>query len=254
MSLNAPLSPGFRAILDSLASFGHERRKVFDAFVRFVACALACQTRETEYLDEARKWKAEEMRLFAEALGALVLEMESKPFEDVLGAFYLESALSQRGAQQGGEFHTPAPICELMARLTLGSSDLPPEGPITVCDPACGAGAMILALGKSVTPEIRRRLRVTAVDVSRTACDLTFINTTLWGIPCRVIHGNSLSRESWGAWCNIHYICPWLPLALRPETRPQGEPASSGEMKAAAEMGEAKQGLFGFAQESESGQ
>lgn len=56
---------------------------------------------------------------------------------------------------------------------------------------------------------------ITAIDISRTACDMAFINTTLWGIPTRGMHGNTLSNEYWAAWSNIHYIAPWLSLALR---------------------------------------
>jgi hypothetical protein len=63
---------------------------------------------------------------------------------------------------------------------------------------------------------------------------MAFINTTLWGIPTRVIHGNSLSLECWAAWSNIHYICPWLPLALRsqsPEAKEQGAPPKPAEVE-----------------------
>jgi hypothetical protein len=130
---------------------------------------------------------------------------------------------------------TPKPICDLMARMTLGDVEsLPTEGPITVCEPACGAGAMILSLAEACPPEVRRRLRVTAIDINRTACDMAFVNTTLWGVPTRVIHGNSLSLECWTAWSNIHWIMPWLPLALRiqsPETAEQGEPPKPAEVE-----------------------
>ena len=122
-----------------------------------------------------------------------------------------------------------------MARLVIGDTDsLPHEGPITVCEPACGDGAMILSFAEACPPEVRRRLRVTAVDVSRTACDMVFINTTLWGIPTRIIHGNSLTLECWAAWSNIHYIMPWLPLALRtqsPEAKAQGKPPNRAELE-----------------------
>jgi hypothetical protein len=139
--------------------------------------------------------------------------MEGRPFEDVLGGYYMEFALSHKGQQWNGEFHTPKAICDLMAQITLGDvKSLPKDRPITVCEPACGAGAMILSLGQACPPEARRRLRVTAIDISRTACDMTFVNTTLWGIPTRVIHGNSLSLECWAAWSNIHWIMPWLSL------------------------------------------
>lgn len=122
-----------------------------------------------------------------------------------------------------------------MARMTLGEMEsFPTEGPITVCEPACGAGAMILSVGKACSTEVRRRLQVTAIDINRTACDMAFINTTLWGIPTRVIHGNSLSNEYWVAWSNIHYIAPWLPYALRPQTpeaMEQGQPPTPVEVE-----------------------
>lgn len=224
----------FRKILERL-SHGHDARRVFDAFTCFAACALAMQTREAEYFEEAKRWEKPDLDTFAEAFAALVTEMETQPFEDLIGGYYTEFALSHKGQQWNGEFHTPKPICDLMARMTLGDPEsLPPEGPISVCEPACGAGAMILSLGEACPPEVRRRLRVTAMDISRTACNMAFINTTLWGIPTRVIHGNTLSMECWAAWSNIHYIAPWLPLSLRiqtPEAMEQGEPPKPVEVE-----------------------
>lgn len=234
MSKRKSLGSDFRKILDRI-SHRHDTRRVFDAFTRFAACALAAQTREAEYLEEAKRWEKPDLDLFAEALGALVLEMESRPFEDVLGRYYMEFALSTKGQQWNGEFHTPKAICDLMAQMIFADAEsLPAQGPVTVCDPACGAGAMILSFGQLCPPEIRRRLRVTAIDVSHTACDMAFVNTSLWGIPTRVIHGNSLSLECWAAWSNIHYICPWLPLALRvqsQEAMEQGQPPKPAEME-----------------------
>lgn len=224
----------FRKILERI-SHRHDTRSVFDAFLCFAACALAVQTREAEYLEEAKRWEKPDMDLFAEAFAALVSEMETRPFEDVIGGYYMEFALSQKGQQWNGEFHTPKTICDLMAGIILGDKEsLPAEGPITVCEPACGAGAMILSLAQACPPDARRRLRVTAIDISRTACHMTFINTTLWGVPTRVIHGNSLSLQCWAAWSNIHFIAPWLPLALRiqtPEAMEQGQPPKPAEVE-----------------------
>ena len=224
----------FRKVLGRL-SHRHDIRRIFEAFIRLSACALSARTRETEYLEEAKLWEKPELDLFAEALAALTVEMEGKPFEDVIGGYYMESALSQKGQQRNGEFHTPKVICDMMARMMLGDpTSVPAEGPITVCEPACGAGAMILSFAEACTPEVRRRLRVTAIDINRTACDMAFINTTLWGVPTRIIHGNALSTECWAAWSNIHYIAPWLPLALRhqtPEAKEQGQPPKPAEVE-----------------------
>ena len=224
----------FRKILERI-SHHHDMRSVFDAFVRFAACALAAQTREAEYLEEAKRWDKADLDLFGQALGALTLEMETKPFEDVLGTHYMEFALSSKGRQWNGEFHTPKTVCDLMAQMVVGDlKSLPEEGPITVCEPACGAGAMVLSIAQACPPEVRRRLRITAIDINRTACDMAFVNTTLWGIPARIIHGNTISQEYWAAWSNIHYIAPWLPLALRfetPEAKEQGEPPKAAEVE-----------------------
>src|ERR1051326_4226114 len=149
----------FRKILEGI-SHRHDTRRVFDGFVRLAACALTAQTREPEYLEEAKQWERPELDLFGKALGALVLEMEQYPFEDLIGAYYMEFALSTKGQQRSGEFHTPKNVCDMMARMLLDPSSVPAEGPITVCEPACGAGAMILSVGHVCPPEVRRRLRV----------------------------------------------------------------------------------------------
>jgi type I restriction-modification system DNA methylase subunit len=234
MSVRKPQTSDFRKILERL-SHRHDTRRMFDSFVRFAACAVAAQTREAEYLEEAKGWDKADLKTFAEALGALVIEMETKPFEDIIGGYYMEFALSSKGQQWNGEFHTPKSICDLMAQMLVGDmSSLPTDRPITVCEPACGAGAMILSVGQTCSPEMRRRLRVTAIDINRTACDVTLINTTLWGIPTRVIHGNTLSNEYWAAWSNIHYLAPWLPFALPgqvPVAVVQGQPPSAVEVE-----------------------
>lgn len=134
------------------------------------------------------------------------MEMEARPFTDLLGGHYMDLALSHKGQQWNGEFHTPQPICELMARVIAGDAPPPDEGPITLCEPACGAGAMILAYAHALPADARRRLRVTAIDISKVACDMCFINTTLWGIPAEVIHGDTLRMEFRASWRNIHWI------------------------------------------------
>lgn len=210
--------------MDAIARRGHDHRKVFDAFVTFAACALAMQTREAEYLEEAKRWNKDELTLFTEAFSALVMEMEGEPFSDVLGVHYMDWALSQKGAQHGGEFHTPAALCEAIARITITVEGIEAavndHGHCSISEPACGAGAMILSIGKVLADagrgDLIRKLRVVAIDVNRTACNMCFVNTSLWGIPCVVVHGNTLTLQTWGQWRNIHHIMPWLPLTMLP--------------------------------------
>lgn len=220
----------FRKILEPLL-YGHDLRTVFDAFVRLSACALAAQTRESDYLEEAKRWKPDELKVFGDALGSLILEMEQQPFTDVLGGYYMEFALSTKGQQWNGEFHTPKPICDLMARLTVDPSTFPQDRPVTVLEPACGAGAMILSLVEACPPNVRHRIRVTAIDINRAACDMCFINTSLWNIPCRVFHGDTLRMEMWHAWSNFPLMMS--PLAIPPIDNPteQGQPPKPPEVE-----------------------
>jgi hypothetical protein len=180
---------------------GRGPAEVFTAFCKIAACALTVGKREEEYLAELKRWPADAPPLFAEAFAHLVMEMEHEPFRDCLGAAYMEN-LSHSSAQRGGEFHTPAEVCEMMALLTMG--EIPAEGHIRLCEPACGAGAQIMAAAKAIKPEDVRRLRVLATDISVTAVHMCFINTTLWGIPAIVIHGNTISGEQWDVWPNFH--------------------------------------------------
>jgi len=198
-------TPTFKSLLEQLAR-NHDPAKVFTGFTTLAACAVAYRTRETEYLEEAKRWKREELDIFSHALAALVLEMEEHPFTDLLGGIYMDFALSRKSQQWHAEFHTPQPVCEMMAKMLVGDPTPPEEGPITFCEPACGAGAMILAYAHQLSPEARCRLRVTAIDISKTACDMCYINTTLCGVPTEIIHGNSLSNEFFASWKNIHWI------------------------------------------------
>lgn len=202
----------FRKILESV-SHRYEARQIFDAFVKLGACALAAGTREEEYLAEAKRWDKEELNRFAQAMACLVREMEKHPYEDLLGTFYMDFALSYQGQKWHCEFHTPKPIGDAMARMTFGDGVIPEDKKtLTILEPACGSGALILSAAEAIQPQDRRKLRVTAIDINETACDMCFINTTLWGIPCRVIHGNTLSMEFWHQWDNVHMIMPWLSL------------------------------------------
>ena len=189
-------------------ALNRQQTEVFSAFVKCAACAVALGTRETEYMEEAKRWTKEELSTFALAFSQLVEEMEAKPFTDLLGNLYCK--LQNGGKSRGGEFHTPATICQLLGGITAES--LPPDGIIRVAEPACGAGAMILGLASRIPKADILRLRVQATDISLDACNMCFVNTSLWNIPTTVTHGNALSGEVWGRWKNAPTLMWTSPL------------------------------------------
>ena len=196
-------------------------REFFRSFCLLAACALSAGKREDEYLAEAKRWSRTELDEFSRLLGVLVLEAEGAPLTDILGPTHMSRG--GRWQQLGGEFYTPQSVADLMAQMTISKDDVErhvaERRPCHICEPACGSGGMVLAVGK-VFAAHRLWMRVTAVDISRTAADMTLIQTTLHGIPARVIHGNSLSGECWGVWRNVW----WEQVGAR-----RGEPVLADE-------------------------
>ena len=99
-----------------------------------------------------------------------------------------------------------------MAMIVGGTEQIIERGrPVTVNDPACGSGGMFLRFAKQLAPTAERKeshvdlMRATCQDVSPTACDMAYVNTTLWGIPAHIIQGNTLTMEIQNDWKNIHW-------------------------------------------------
>lgn len=198
-------------ILEPLSRNKSSKIEVFTDFVRVSACALAAWAREEEYFAVQKTYKDEHMQLMSKAFASMVQEMEDKPFTDILWPNYTEVA-SGASIKQRGEFYTPDTICELMAKITMDTESIIENNqPITMSEPTCWSGGIILKVAQELAPTPERNksfvdlLRVTASDINPVACDMTFINTTLWGIPARVEHANALSMESWNLWDNIHW-------------------------------------------------
>ena len=164
------------------------------------------QTREEEYLQVIKGYsKGELSDHFARAMGLLVNEMNDKEYADVLGQFYTESiATADQTAR--GEFFTPPEVSKLMARMTLDIEQIKAAGkPVTICEPCSGSGAIILACAEGLAPDHVDLMRVTMHDINPVACDMAYINTSLWGIPAEIILGNTLSMKFTARWTNIHW-------------------------------------------------
>ena len=140
-------------------------------------------------------------------MACLIMEMESKPFTDVLGLYYLEvgSKLSQ---ELRGEFYTPQSISGMMARMLVDVDSIVAKGaPMDVNDPTCGAAGMILSLAEQFARTgAVDLLRATCQDIAKVACDMAYVNLTLWGVPARVIWGDTLRMTGEKEWKNIHCI------------------------------------------------
>jgi len=153
---------------------------------------------EKEYMEVVSKYK--DPNKFSQLFGILALALEEK-MQDFLGEIYMQTSL---GNKHTGQFFTPYHISHFMAECAIGDKNLEKEikekGYIKISEPCCGAGGMIIAasevlLKRDINPQ--QYMRFTGVDIDIKCCQMTYIQTTLLGLRGSVIHGNSLTLESW---------------------------------------------------------
>ena len=113
-----------------------------------------------------------------------------------------------------GQFFTPPEVSELMARLTYSEELAKLDKPfVTVCEPACGAGGMILAFTKvmiSYGYNPAERMWAHCQDVDRTAALMCYLQLALWNVPAVVVVGNTLTLETREVFYTpAHYLGLW---------------------------------------------
>lgn len=203
------------------ANTGGGRRRVADVFRDF--CELSALTfrnaidksgwneREARYLEIAGRYSADEMARFAELLAAVAMKLEDG-LDDVLGKLYMSLDL---GNERLGQFFTPFDVSLTMARMSTPDivARIADEGFITMNEPACGSGGMVIALAQRLKDDglnPQRVIHVTAQDLDATAVHMTYVHLTLLHIPAVVVHGNTLTLEVLDTWSTpAHVVDGW---------------------------------------------
>ncbi len=163
-------------------------QSVFDDFLEMVICSLSLRDKEDRYHEIVRNYEKPDPYLLAEAFGALVVEMDNKGegLKDIFGDFYMEYISFGRN----GQFFTPEPICEMMARM------LNPAGfGERVADCCCGSGRMLMAAAK-----INRNCLFYGADVDRTCAMMCVINLCMNGLLGEVCWMDTLMNRFNTGW------------------------------------------------------
>jgi hypothetical protein len=192
--------------------------EVFRDFCEMAAISLSNamdyghrDVREARYMELVGRYERSEIARFPQILGELVESLEGR-FHDALGELFMALDL---GGHWHGQFFTPYEIAGLMARLTVGdvADHVRRHGYITLNEPACGAGAMIIAAADAIQEQgvnYQTAMHVVAQDIDPTAVHMTYIQLALYHIPAIVVHGNSLAATSWDHWVTpAHVLGMW---------------------------------------------
>lgn len=159
-----------------------------------------CPEEEERYMRSIGRVK--NARKIAEALGVLTLAMDRRQY-DFLGAVMQELGVNDKNFR--GQCFTPPDVSRLMAQMTMGQQEPVPGRTLMLNEPACGGGSMVIEAS-----EVLKGWGFypwdycwVAQDVDWKCFAMTYIQTTLCGIPCGVVHGNTLTLEQWRSEWNM---------------------------------------------------
>ena len=177
-------------------------RSPYEVFCDWVKCSAIslqnnCSThnkiweeREKQFLQTISPY-GESGSEFADMLGILSMALEDN-IDDVLGKVYMESELGNKGT---GQFFTPFHVSRMCAELELQKED--GKRKITISEPSCGAGGMIIASAAVLNDRginYQNCLDVVAQDLDWKAVYMCYVQLSLLGIRAVVAQGDTLSE------------------------------------------------------------
>jgi hypothetical protein len=208
-----------KKLLEANVAYGSRRiSQVFADFCELSAIAIrnavdarGRDVREARYMQIIGGYTPAEADRFAQLLAALTQKFEDG-LGDHLGELYMSLDL---GSDRLGQFFTPFDVSRVIAKMTIGdySAKLAGQPFITVAEPACGSGGMVIALAdalREIGVNYQQTVHVTAQDLDQTAVHMTYIQLSLLHIPAVVVRGNTLSLEQLDVWHTpAHVLGGW---------------------------------------------
>lgn len=197
-----------KEIIKIISSMSGSRSEyeIFSDWIRCMAIAIENSThvfrneiwkeREKLYKDTMNRYTLEERQKFPEMLAHLTLAFE-EGLDDILGKVYMEFGM---GSRVTGQFFTPFNVSEMVARLSLETIIEQYEKgeleKITVLEPSCGAGGMIIAAAKVLQQRginYQQAMDVVAQDLDWKGVYMCYVQLSLLGISAICVQGDTLS-------------------------------------------------------------
>ena len=156
------------------------------------------ERREKEYMSCLERMGSNELP--SQLFGIIVTALENEPEQDFLGKMYMNLEL---GNHWKGQFFTPYNVCKMMSEITCGDADrrIEEQGYISINDPACGAGATLIAVVNSLKDgkhNFQNHVLFVGQDIDRIVGMMCYIQLSLLGCAGYICIGNSLTNPLTG--------------------------------------------------------
>lgn len=174
--------------------------------------------REETYLSIIKKYDKDTQQLITEIfaeISVLLLSQIDMGFDDYLGELYM---LSETLNSKAGQFFTPYHVSKACAELSINKSIvneyIEKDKILTINEPACGAGGMIIAAIDILYNRYRlnysRNVFVECSDIDQRCVHMTYLQLSLIGVPAIVYQRDTLTMKTWQKWETPALIIQWL--------------------------------------------
>lgn len=151
--------------------------------------------READYMTCAKRLGFS--KAMGDALGCVIEAFEHNPEQDFLGVVYGDLGLL---TAKKGQFFSPYSVCKMMAGATLEKDSIEKRiaehGYITINDPACGAGATLIAAANTLWLDYNINYQTSALftanDIDPVVAKMCYIQLSLLGCPGYVAVADTL--------------------------------------------------------------
>ena len=188
-------------------SYSRNSWQVWTDLISAIACTLSNVTDRTQKHFEAREKEYAQcieglgsVEAMAEILNIIVMALENEPEQDFLGKMYMN--LNLRDPWKG-QFFTPYNACKIMSQTTLGNVDrqIEERGYISICDPACGGGATLIAAANTLKGSkynFQNHVLFVGQDMNRVVAQMCYIQLSLLGCAGYICVGNTITNPLTG--------------------------------------------------------
>ena len=186
---------------------GHRLTRVFRDWVEMAVCAF--ESNDEVYLDVLDRHmpdhcdqddRREVAEAFSEALGELLTSTLDKQ-RPVIGDIY--EAIGAN-SDAFGQFFTGWPLCRTKARMTITEDDAleaTVDDPLTVADPACGSGRLLVAAANRLHDiDPSAEIAVSGTDKDQLCAHMAVLNLVIANVRGRVRFGDSITMEYHREW------------------------------------------------------
>jgi hypothetical protein len=197
----------------------HRPEQMFGDWVECAAIAVSnkydlqnYESREARYMEIVKGYERDDLDRFARCLGELTLYHAHGPRGDAMGEIW--AGLELKG-EWFGQFFTPYSLSHMMAKMAFQDCNqlIRENGFITAQEPACGPGGMIVAMANAIEDmghDYSEAIHVTGIDIDRRCVHMSYLQTSLLGIPAVIYRGDTLRATIHDAWYTpAHIIGGW---------------------------------------------